>query len=124
MPVVATCNPDRKVITVKVSAGQRLRHTVEDEAGVEFNLVNDAGKVMLETAKPARTLDWPSQEYPPPTGVDKHTLGMQFVAAATVTWKVELLSESGAVLHTVKSCAYVNDGGTHAHFNTIKVRVT
>lgn len=124
MPVTVECNPDILVVTVNISAGQRLRHTIDDEDArdIEFALVNNAGKKLLETLKPPRIIIWPNNEFPAPAQIDRHTLGLQFTGQATIKWKVELLS-GDTVLQTLKECEYTNDGGIHAHFNRLRIEV-
>ncbi len=122
MPVTTTCNPNQGAVKLDVGDKQKLRYTIAESAGVQFQLQDHKGVPLLSSAAPPRTRDWPDkQDQIPSEQQVTHPLGMQFGAAGELQWRVELLAEDGSLLQVVKDCRYRNVGAADDHFDALTI---
>jgi hypothetical protein len=121
MSVASECNPDANAVTLNITAGQKLRHRIEEDDGVRFELVDHASEVLLEDSDPRRERLWPL------TGDDMeprpciHSLGMVFDGAGALTWAIDIVSSTGQLVSEVKHCKYRNSGDTVEFFAALDI---
>ena len=122
MPVVQSCNPGAEAVHLKLTAGHRLRYSVDADPGIDVVLRDhDGGTLLSATA----VREWPThdEEYPPAGNV-RHTLGIQFGGTGTLIWTVDLVDQGGIVLRMVKECRYANTGGPDEFVDALRIFVT
>lgn len=126
MPVQENCSFNSLIVSLNITAGQRLRYTVREDSGVQFQLRDETGRILLPspTDPDARVRLWPETPAEKPASIDvSHGFGATFGGIGQARWIIELLAPDGAVLMTVKDCVYANDENTpNPYFDTIRIR--
>ena len=126
MPVQENCVVNNLIIKINITAGQRLRYTVREDTGVQFQLRDESGKILLSNAAASgdQVKVWPESAAENPGSNDvSHGLGIAFGQAAQLRWIIELLAADRSVLVTVKDCVYANtETNPNPFFDTIRIR--
>lgn len=123
MSVTQSCRVNHDAVTIKLAAGQKLRHTITDDPEVVFSLVDEEGQILLETARPARVYVWPESGASAEKSEYRHSLAVQFGVTSELTWLIELLSATGQVLRIIKDCTYANVGPPDEYFDALEIFV-
>lgn len=120
MAVTQNCGANTPIMSLSLTAHQRLRHTIGGSASGLWTLESQNGAQVARSPAPV-TREWPAAGEVPAARSDVHSLGMLLGANDSLTWRIDVLDGAGTVIQTVKDCTYDNGVDAQQFFDSISI---